>query len=70
MTTQSVPVPVPDVSARTAPGMGGFNVTVLKLEEIEFRLLEQPEDFEHVVFGQLHQALSAGRRCCNFFDHR
>jgi ABC-2 type transport system permease protein len=32
MTTQSVPVPVPDVSARTAPGLGGFNVTVLKLE--------------------------------------
>jgi ABC-2 type transport system permease protein len=32
MTAQSVPVPVPDVSARTAPGLGGFNVTVLKLE--------------------------------------
>lgn len=32
MTSQSVPVPVPEVSARTAPGMGGFNVTVLKLE--------------------------------------
>lgn len=32
MTTQSVPVPVPDVSARSAPRMGGFNVTVLKLE--------------------------------------
>jgi len=32
MTTQSVPVPVPDVSTRTAPGMGGFNTTVLKLE--------------------------------------
>jgi ABC-2 type transport system permease protein len=32
MTTQSVPVPVPDVSTRTAPGLGGFNVTVLKLE--------------------------------------
>ncbi len=32
MTTQSVPVPVPDVSARSAPAMGGFNITVLKLE--------------------------------------
>ncbi len=30
MTTQSAAIP--DVTARSAPGLGGFNLTVLKLE--------------------------------------
>jgi hypothetical protein len=32
------------------------------LKEIELGLLEQLQDFEHVVFGQLHPPLSCGRR--------
>jgi hypothetical protein len=32
------------------------------LKEFELGLLEQFEDFEHVVFGELHQLLSCGKR--------
>jgi len=33
---------------------GDLALTMLELEKIEFRLLKQSEDFEHVVFGQFH----------------
>src|ERR1700761_1086213 len=38
---------------------GDFALALLQLQEIKFRLLEQFQDFEYVVFGQLHRGLPA-----------
>jgi hypothetical protein len=40
---------------KTALADGDLALALLELEEIELRLLEQLEDFEHVVFRELHQ---------------